>query len=79
MTVALISTLVAALELIGPILGLYFATNNGTRLGMIAAFTVLFALSLRLLSNASRAEIFGASAAYAAVLVVFVSSDLGGS
>ncbi|KAI9904945.1 hypothetical protein N3K66_001474 [Trichothecium roseum] len=79
MTVALISTLVAAFELIGPILGLYFATDKGTRLGMIAAFTVLFALSLRLLSNASRAEIFGASAAYAAVLVVFVSSDLGGS
>ncbi|CAG9975056.1 unnamed protein product [Clonostachys byssicola] len=76
-TVAMISTIVAALELIGAILGLYFVTDRGARLAMIAAFAVLFGLSLRLLTNARRAEIFGASAAYAAVLVVFVSSDLG--
>ena len=44
---------------------------------MIAAFTVVFGLSLRLLSNAKRAEIYASSAAYAAVLVVFVSGDLG--
>lgn len=46
---------------------------------MIAAFTVLFAVSVGLLTNAKRVEIFAATAAYAAVLVVFVSGDLGGS
>ena len=44
---------------------------------MIAAFTLLFGLSLRFLTNAKRAEIYGSSAAYAAVLVVFVSGNLG--
>jgi hypothetical protein len=32
-----------------------------------------------LCTNARRAEVFAATAAYAAVLVVFVSGDLGGS
>lgn len=45
---------------------------------MISAFTIVFGLSIRFASNAKRAEIFGASAAYAAVLVVFVSGDLSG-
>jgi hypothetical protein len=78
-TVAFISALIAVLELVGAILGLYFVTDRGTRLGMISAFTILFALSLRCLTNARRGEIFGATAAYAAVLVVFVSSDLSNS
>jgi hypothetical protein len=78
-TVALISAAIAVLELVGAILGLYFVSDSGTRLGMISAFTILFALSLRFLTNARRGEIFGATAAYAAVLVVFVSSNLSNS
>lgn len=77
--VAVISAVVAAILLIGAIATLYFIQNQGARLGTIACFTVLFALSLGLLTNAKRAEIFAATAAYAAVLVVFVSGDLGGS
>ena len=42
---------------------------------MIAGFTVLFAASVGLLTNAKRAEMFASTAAYAAVLVVFVSGD----
>lgn len=39
---------------------------------------MLFAACVGILTNARRDQIFGATAAYAAVLVVFVSSDLGG-
>lgn len=49
------------------------------RLGMVALFTALFAFTVGLLTNARRAEIFGSSAAYAAVLVVYVSGSLGPS
>lgn len=62
--------------LVGSIIGLYFVHSNGVRLGMIAAFTILFTLSMALFTNARRAETFAATAAYAAVLVVFVSGNL---
>lgn len=74
--VAVLSAVVAAILLIGAIASLNFISDAGARLGTIAAFTILFALSLGLLTNAKRAEIFAASAAYAAVLVVFVSGNL---
>lgn len=76
-TVAVISTIVAAILLIGAIISLYWVTKPGARLGMISGFTILFALSVILLTNAKRSEVFAASAAYAAVLVVFVSGELG--
>jgi len=62
-TVAVISILVAALLLIGSITGLYFVTNDAAKLGMLAAFTAAFALSVGLMTNARRAEIFVATAA----------------
>jgi hypothetical protein len=40
---------------------------------------VLFAACVGILTNARRDQIFGATAAYSAVLVVFVSSNLGGT
>lgn len=46
---------------------------------MLSGFTVFFALTLGLLTNAHRQEVFAATAAYAAVLVVFVSGDLASS
>lgn len=49
------------------------------RLGMVALFTSMFAFTVGLLTNARRAEIFGSTAAYAAVLVVYVSQGLGPS
>ncbi|KAF0325521.1 hypothetical protein GQ607_007272 [Colletotrichum asianum] len=77
--VAVISTLIAAILLIGSITGLYFVKNDAAKLGLIAFFTSLFALSVGLTTNARRAEIFAGTAAYAAVLVVFVSGDLSSS
>ncbi|KAJ9655398.1 hypothetical protein H2201_008812 [Coniosporium apollinis] len=72
------STLLAAILLVGAIVTLYIITSPNWRLGLIAAFTTVFAASIGLLTSARRAEVFAATAAYAAVLVVFVSGDLGG-
>jgi hypothetical protein len=47
------------------------------RLGMVALFTSLFGAIIGLLTNAKRAEIFASTAAYTAVLVVYVSTNLG--
>lgn len=51
--------------------------RNQVKLGLIAGYTVAFAMAIGLVTNAKRAEIFAASAAYAAVLVVFVGGNLG--
>ena len=79
--VATVNVLVASILIIGAVVGLYKLRNqpDPIRLGSIAAFTALFSISLGLLTNAKRAEIFAATAAYTAVLVVFISGDLGNS
>ena len=48
-------------------------------LGMLSGWTVMFAACVGILTNARRDQVFGATAAYSAVLVVFVSGDLGGT
>lgn len=72
-----ISLLLAAILLVGAIASLYAVHNPKAKLGMIGAYTLLFAFSLVILTNARTSEVFEATAAYAAVLVVFVSGDLG--
>ncbi|KAL3459155.1 hypothetical protein BJX64DRAFT_291552 [Aspergillus heterothallicus] len=74
--VAAISISVASFLLIGSIVGLYLVKDDAVKLALIAAFTAVFALSVGLMTNARRAEIFAATAAYAAVLVVFVSGEI---
>jgi len=44
---------------------------------MVALFTSLFGAIIGLLTNARRPEIFASTAAYTAVLVVYVSTNLG--
>ena len=61
--------------LVGAIVALNYVHSQHWRIGLIAVFTVTFAGSVGLLTNASRAEIFAATAGYAAVLVVFVSGN----
>ncbi|KAE9362993.1 hypothetical protein N431DRAFT_423351 [Stipitochalara longipes BDJ] len=75
--VAIFSTILAAGLLFGAILSLRATSSEKAVLGMLCGWTVLFAACVGLLTNAKRAEIFGATAAYAAVLVVFVSGNLG--
>ncbi len=75
---ASVSTIVAAILLVVAVVVLRLVSNENAQLGAIAAFMVLFATSVVILTNARRAEIFASTAAYAAVLVVFVSTSSGG-
>jgi hypothetical protein len=65
--------------LIGAIVNLYLVTRPSAKLGLVAMYTVLFASSVAICTNARREEVFAATAAYAAALVVLVSGDLGGT
>ncbi len=58
-----ISLLVAAFLLVGAVVTLYFIRSPGSRLGALGAFTLMFAGSVGLLTNAQRSEVFGATAA----------------
>ncbi|TVY18730.1 hypothetical protein LARI1_G002861 [Lachnellula arida] len=71
--VAIFSTVLAAIMLFGAIISLYIVKNPHALLGMLSGWTVLFAACVGLLTNARRDQIFGATAAYAAVLVVFIT------
>ncbi|PMD20664.1 hypothetical protein NA56DRAFT_646316 [Hyaloscypha hepaticicola] len=71
--VGLMSIIVSAALLVGAIMALHFVKPMGIRLGLVGVFTTLFAASLTLLTHARRIEVYGATAAYAAVLVVFIS------
>lgn len=63
--------------LFGAIYALYYVQNEQIKLGLIAVFTTAFALCVGLVTNARRSDVFAACAAYAAVLVVFISGNLG--
>ena len=76
--VAVVSTLLAALLLVGAMVALNYVRSHDRRLALIGIFTVFFAGSVGLLTAASRAEVFAATAAYAAVLVVFISGNQAG-
>jgi hypothetical protein len=68
--------LLAAILLIGAIVNLYLVQDNLKRLGLVGVYTAVFTASVGILSNVRRAELFASTAAYAAVLVVFVSGNL---
>jgi len=70
-----ISMLATAVLLLGAIVALRMIENRDSQLGLIGMFMALLAASVAVLTNARRAEVFAATAAYAAVLVVFVSSS----
>lgn len=61
--VAVMSMVLVALILIITMVTLYLVTTDNVRLGLICAFTVGFALSIHLLTNARGAELFAATAA----------------
>jgi uncharacterized membrane protein YjjB (DUF3815 family) len=61
--VAIISMALSAVLLIVSIVALYVVRNNNVRLGLICAFTAMFAGSVHLLTNARRAELFASTAA----------------
>lgn len=63
----------ASLVIEGATVTLYVVQNEHVRLGLIALFTNLFAASLAIITDGRRTDIILATAACAAVLVVFVS------
>ncbi|KAI9709891.1 MAG: hypothetical protein M1820_002968 [Bogoriella megaspora] len=77
MVVWMVNMIPAVSFFYGAILSLYYARSDKVKLGLVAAHTVAFSLGVSLLTNARWSEVFGACAAYAAVLVVFVSGGLG--
>ncbi|KAH6629701.1 hypothetical protein C7974DRAFT_395030 [Boeremia exigua] len=75
--VTILSIVIAVVLLFVAIICLYYISSPTTKLIMVGIFMLLFAGSVGLFTTAKRSEIFAATAAYAAVLVVFVSGDLG--
>lgn len=78
--VGLIITLVIFILLVLPVVAMYKLTCVGNRnstfdaVGVLVVFTLLFSAAMSLLTKAKRHELFAASAAYCAVLVVFISN-----
>ncbi|PTD03316.1 hypothetical protein HYE67_011359 [Fusarium culmorum] len=69
-----LNTLLAIATLVAPIVVLYLVKPIPMRLCIIAAFTVVFSSALCWLTSSRNYEIFSATAAYCAVMVVFVGS-----
>ncbi|KAK3385713.1 hypothetical protein B0H63DRAFT_473466 [Podospora didyma] len=67
-----LSTLVASLVPMAAIAVLYSIKTMPDHLGAVAGFTALFSFSLSVITSAATKEIFAATAAFAAVLVVFI-------
>ncbi|KAG4423539.1 hypothetical protein IFR04_003362 [Cadophora malorum] len=76
LAVTILSGLMATVFLIGAMVGLYWVESPRTKLGLLSGLTVAFAGTLALFTNARRQDVFAATAAYAAVLVVFISGNL---
>jgi len=76
-TFRVLKTLVTLVASLLPIVGiavLYAIHSMPGRLGAVGGFTALFSLALSVLTSASTKDIFSATAAFAAVLVVFVGT-----
>jgi len=77
--IAALGRILSAMLLVRPIAHLYLVHNPGAKLLFVAMSTLPFSSSVGLCTNARRVEVSGATAAYAAVLAVLVSGDLGGT
>ena len=60
----ILGTLLSSLIPIAAIVVLSFVRNMKARLGIISAFTAVFSVSLSLVTEGKRVEIFAATAAY---------------
>ena len=71
--------IIGIVSLLVPLVALTFIQNTNYRLLATTGFVITFTLVLAFLSVANNQELVGATAAYAAVLVVFVGSTIGSS
>jgi hypothetical protein len=62
--ISIIGILASVTILVGAIVVLHYVRPMGIKLGIIGAFTLVFALVLRLSTNARRVELHAATAAY---------------
>jgi len=74
-----ITTIIASLLPILAIVVLYCVDTMNARLGLTALFTVVFAACLSFFTNSTRGDIFIAASTFAAVQVVFISTNNGTS
>jgi hypothetical protein len=73
--VGVVNVLLAAAFLFGAIHNLDYVRDERKTLGLVTGYMTAFAMTMWLLTDARRAGTFGACAAYAAVVVVFVSGN----
>ncbi|KAK4227290.1 hypothetical protein QBC38DRAFT_391334 [Podospora fimiseda] len=74
-TVDYVVTVVAATIPLTSIVVLYLLKDDGWKLGAMVIFSAMFALAVKTMTNARKIEVFAATAAFAAVNVVFLSPD----
>ncbi|KIW32822.1 uncharacterized protein PV07_04340 [Cladophialophora immunda] len=72
MAARFIVSIIAAIDLLAPVYALSYINNKAYGLIATSLFTVLFSISLSLISSAKNQELMVAAAAYTAVLVVFL-------
>ncbi|KAI1859736.1 hypothetical protein JX265_010185 [Neoarthrinium moseri] len=72
-----IATVVASLLPLCSVIALYMVQSNDLRLGLVVLFSACFSLALATMTNARTIEIFAATAAFAAVNVVFLTNTTG--
>jgi len=79
-------TFIIFVLLVLPVVAMYRLTSIGKgshgtfdAIGILVIFTLLFCAAMSMLTKAKRHELFAASAAYCAVLVVFISNFSGSS
>ena len=73
--VTVITVLAASLVIEGAVVSLYVLEDQSVKLGLLSVFTSLFAASLAVMTEGRRTDIILATAACAAILVVFVSQN----
>lgn len=71
-----ISVCLVVAWLVGAIVGLFYWRSNHGRLFLLSILTLGFAFTILLITTARRHDVFASTAAYAAVLVVFIGSTL---
>ncbi|KAF4630763.1 hypothetical protein G7Y89_g7374 [Cudoniella acicularis] len=74
--VQFLSVIFSALALTGAIISLHYIKHTEWRFGALGGFLLMFTLIVGTLTNAKTSEMFGATAAFAAVLVVFIATGL---
>ena len=78
--VGVVITMIIFVLLVLPVVVMYELTNIGESasafeaIGILIIFTLTFGMAMSLLTTAKRHELFAASAAYCAVLVVFIGN-----